>query len=108
MTETKFIITKDLRHFKSDYLHHSQIARARGYTPDDILETGVIIDTKIFILETEPEHLRKHLDRYIGNVLYSLNPNCFDIKLKEWLRGRELESQLYYSKRPLGILKEGD
>ena len=38
---------------------------------------------------------------YIGNRLNDYQ----DLRLTSWLRGRELESQLYYSK---GILKEGD
>jgi hypothetical protein len=108
----KFIIIKDkqgiLRHFKSDVLHHSQIAREQGYNYNDILESGLFIDSQIFILESQSQrHLIKHLRHYIGNILDKLNPNSFDIRLRNWLRARELESQFYYSREPIG-LREGD
>lgn len=110
MIETKFIITKDRKHFKSDTFHHLEIAREYNYKKlDDILETGLIIGNKIFILECQDQrHLIKHTRQYIGNVLYKLNPNCFDIQLKQWLKARELESHYYYSKRPINALPEGD
>ena len=112
MREIKFIIVRDnlgiLRHFKSDILHHTQIAREHNFISDSIIEQGIFIDKHLFILDSQSQsHLIKHLRHYIGNVLYNLNPNCFDIKLKNWLRGRELESQFYYKREPIG-LREGD
>jgi len=111
MKELKYIITKDLKHFKSNTLHHWELARARGYNPQDIIEAGIFIDSQLFILEgTNQAHLLKHKTIYLGNVLNDKEAeNTALNKLAvNWLKGRELESQLYYSKRPLGILKEGD
>jgi len=106
--EIKFIILRDnqgrLRHFKSEFLHHSQIAEHNGFNCRDILEQGIFLSEQIYILECINEkHLLKHKDHYIGNSL-----NVYqDLRLQNWLRGRELESQLYYSKKAIG-LKEGD
>jgi len=101
--ETKYIIIKNskgfLRHYKSNVLHHNQLARCKGYNSLDILEAGLYLEGKLYILDCiDNKHLLKHSWEYIGNRLD-------DILLKEFLKGRELESQLYYSK---GILREGD
>lgn len=102
--ETKFIITKDGKHFKSDWLHHYTIARDNGYSERDILECGMFLDGTMFILECQKElHLFKHKNNYIGNALNQYQ----DKKLANWLKGRELESQLYYTKKAIG-LREGD
>lgn len=104
--EYKYIIVKDkagrIHHYKSGVLHHSQLSRAKGYITSDIIEAGVVLDKHIYILECiDNKHLLKHSKNYIGNILKIYQ----DLRLITWLRGRELESGLYYSK---GILKEGD
>lgn len=102
--ENKFIITKDGKHFKSDWKHHYTIARDNGYNVSDIIEAGIILDKEMFILECQKEaHLLKHQEKYIGNALNKYQ----DKRLASWLKGRELESQLYYSKSVIG-LREGD
>jgi hypothetical protein len=105
--EIKYIIVRDkitgrIRHFKSDYLHHLTIGRDNGYSERDILEAGLFLDKELYILECiSQEHLNKRAEHYIGNRL-----NLYqDLRLKNWLKSRELESSLYYSK---GILREGD
>jgi hypothetical protein len=102
--EVKFIITKDGKHFKSDWLHHQTIARDNGYSEKDVIEAGMILDGQMFIIEcNNQKHIGKHSDRYIGNALV----NYSNERLISWMRGRELESQLYYSKNTIG-LREGD
>jgi hypothetical protein len=104
--EIKYIIVKDkqgiLRHFKSNWLGHYTIARDNNYEPGEIIEQGIFLDSQLYILECiSQEHLIKRPGHYIGNKLNFYQ----DIRLKQWLKGRELESQLYYNK---GIIKEGD
>jgi hypothetical protein len=107
MQEIKFIILRDktghLRHFKSDWLHHYTLARDNGFNSEDILEAGIILDNHLFILECQ---LLKHLDRRRNKFI--LGNDYQDIRLTQWLKGRELESQLYYSKARIGVLPEGD
>ena len=109
MQELKYIIVKDkasglLRHYKSDCLHHVTIAHDNGYQARDIIESGLFIDRKLFILEClSLDHLQRRKAYYIGNCLNDYH----DTRLKNWLKGRELESYLYYSKKPIG-LKDGD
>jgi hypothetical protein len=106
--ETKYIIVKDkngsLRHFKSDWLHHETIARDNGYSFKDILECGIFLDKRLYIMECQSElHLRKKSGFYVGNQL-----NLYqDERLASWLKGRELESMIYYNKKAIG-LREGD
>jgi len=108
LNETKYIIVRDkinnhLRHYKSDFLHHYTIARDNGYNSNDILEAGIILDKELFILECIIlEHLKRRSNKFI------LGSNYQDIKLTKWLQGRELESQLYYSRARRGVLPEGD
>jgi hypothetical protein len=108
--EIKYIIVRDkktnrLHHFKSDYLHHFSIARGNGYDSPDILEAGLFLEGHLYILESVYlKHLEKKQDFYIGNRLNFYH----DLRLQTFLRGRELESQLYYSKKPAGQLPEGD
>ena len=102
--ENKFIITKDGKHFKSDWLHHINIARNNGYDMRDVVECGMFLDGELFIIEcSDKEHLSKHPRRFVGNALNEYQ----DLKLKSWLKGRELESMLYYGKQAVG-LREGD
>jgi hypothetical protein len=108
MREIKYIIVRDkinnkIRHFKSEWLHHYTIGRDNGYDSNEILEAGIVLEGTLFILECKIlEHLRRIAGKYIGNSLYQ------DIRLAQWLKGRELESSLYYTKKPIGVLGEGD
>ena len=110
MKELKYIIVKDkvkgfYRHFKSEFSHHTTIARDNGYLETDIIEAGLFLEGQLYILEgISQEHLHKRADNYIGNRLNYYQ----DKRLEAFLKGRELESQLYYSKKPLGQLREGD
>jgi len=107
--EIKFIIVRDritnrLHHFKSDWLHHYTIARDNGYDSHEVLEAGLFLAGHKYILEcVYIEHLKKQELFYIGNQLNFYH----DLRLQNWLKSRQLESQLYYSKRPVG-LREGD
>lgn len=108
LNEIKYIIVKDkvrgfLRHYKSDWLHHETIARDKGYNSSDIIEAGLFLEGRLYILEgISQEHLKKRAEHYIGNRLNFYQ----DLRLQSFLKGRELESNLYYSKEP--ILREGD
>jgi hypothetical protein len=105
MKELKYIITKDFKHFKSDWLHHSTIARDNGYNERDIIEAGLFLEGKIYILECyNQKHIIKRQTHYIGNALNEYQ----DLRLKQWLSGRELESSLYYRKKAIARLPEGD
>ncbi len=101
--EIKYIIVRDknsnrLHHFKSDYLHHYTIARDNGYDSPDILEAGLFLEGHLYILESVYlKHLEKKENFYIGNRLNFYQ----DLRLQAFLKGRELESGLYYSKKPL-------
>jgi len=102
--ENKFIITKDGKHFKSDWLHHATIARDHGYDMKDVVECGMFLDKTMFIIEcADNRHLSKHSRRFVGTALNEYN----DLRIKSWLKGRELESMLYYGKQAIG-LREGD
>jgi len=104
MKDLKFIIMKNGQKFKSDTMHHYQLARVKGFEPEDIIESGVILENKIFILDClNKSHLNKKANNYVGNRIA-----CGDEVLIDWLRNRELESQLYYSKQSISILKDGD
>ena len=108
MMEVKYIIVKNKQgkwnHFKSDSLHHGTIARDNGYSEEDIFESGIFLDGQKIIMECQDKnHLRKRKENYVGDRLNYYQ----DMRLRQWLKGRELESSLYYSKRPVG-LREGD
>lgn len=112
--EIKFIIVRDktsgrLHHFKSEVLHHYELSRAVGYDSQDILEAGLFLEGQLYILESiYLKHLEKKQDFYIGNRLNFYH----DLRLQAFLRGRELESSLYYSKKSISAedktLGEGD
>lgn len=105
--EIKYVIIKDrnkLRHIKSNWQHHYTMARDRGYSEKDIVECGMFLDNQMFILDcVDEKHLLKHRRAYVGNALNDYQ----DMKLVSWLKGRELETNLYYSKKVIG-LREGD
>ena len=91
--EIKFIITKDGKHFKSDWKHHYTIARDNGYSERDIVECGIFLDKFLYIVECQSkEHIGKHRQNYVGNALNEYQ----DLRLISWLRARDLESQYYY------------
>lgn len=107
--EIKFIIVRDkqgrIRHFKSPILHHYDIARKNGFESNDILEAGLFLEGQEYILECILlRHLEKKQDKFIGNLLNFGG----DIKLNNWLRGRALETDLYYSIKPSRARLEGD
>jgi len=116
LREIKYIIVKDkktgrARRFCSEWLHHFTIARDNGYEPGDIIEAGLFLDRRCYILECQDlKHLERRAGWYIGNRLNDYQ----DIRLVNWLKGRELESSLYYSKKPIyqeaeyKTLKPGD
>ena len=108
--EVKFIIVRDklgnrLHHFKSNSLHHYDLARANGYDSPDILEAGLFLEGQKYILESAYiDHLKKRSNFYIGNRLNFYG----DKRLENWLRARDLESGLYYSKKAIFGLPGGD
>lgn len=96
MREIKFIIALKygkIRHFKSTWLCHDTIARDNGIDAwQGILETGLIIQHRIIILECKDiKHRQKRIEK-----------TSID---KQLLRAREIES--LYSYKYAG-LKEGD
>lgn len=106
--EVKFVIVKNklgnMQHLKSDWKHHFTIARDNGFCEKDIIECGVFLDKTMFILDcTSQKHLEKHKKQYVGNALNEYQ----DMRMQNWLKGRELESMLYYSKKSVG-LRDGD
>lgn len=110
LREIKYIIVKDkitgrARRYCSEWLHHDTIARDNGYNSSDIIEAGIFLDRRCYILECRDlKHIERRKNRYIGNCL-----NLYqDMRLANWLRGRELESFLYYSKKAIKTLPEGD
>lgn len=114
--EIKYIIVKDvfghLRHFKSEWKHHSNIARDNGYDMQDVLECGMFLEHKLFILECiNNTHMVKKANNVIANNLYQeerIRVQTGQIgTMQNWLRSRELESEYYYSKKRVG-LREGD
>lgn len=103
MKEIKFIILRDkqgkLRHFKSDFLQHYTLARDNGFDSDKILESGIILEGRIFILDCIIQaHLSKTNKFILGN-------NYQDIKLEVYNKSREAESRYLYQ---YAGLKEGD
>ena len=108
--EIKFIIVRDkknnrLHHFKSEILHHYELARASGYESPDILVAGLFLEGQKYILESIfIDHLKKQENFYIGNRLQFYG----DKILENWLKARDLESGLYYSKKEIAGLPEGD
>ena len=96
MKETKFIIARKygrLYHRKSTWLSHDTIARDNGFDSySQVLETGLLIDGRVIILECKSqEHRQKRIDK-----------TSID---KQLLRAREVES--LYSYR-YAELREGD
>jgi hypothetical protein len=54
-TEKKYIITKRAGHYRHyrfpTSLYHANFARDTGYKPSEVIETGLIIDGSIQVLE---------------------------------------------------------
>jgi hypothetical protein len=111
--EIKYIIVRDrqtnkLRHFKDNFYHHCIIAQNNGYDSSEILEAGIFLFGRLHILESVYiKHLEKKQDFYVGNILSQNFLKGKYQELENFLKGRQLESQLYYSKRPVG-LRDGD
>lgn len=102
--EKKFIITKDGKHFKSEELHHITIAENNGYKSEDIVERGIFLDNHLFIMECENQ---RHFNKKKIEEQYKLNVAYNTTMFRNWLKGRELESQLYCRRNIIG-LREGD
>ncbi len=108
MREIKFIILRDnngrLRHFFSDWKHHTTIARDNGFDYSQVIEAGILLDGQVFILEClDSKHLHK-TNKFIGGTDYQdirLNTLARDM----FLKGREAESRYSYNVIGLG---EGD
>jgi hypothetical protein len=69
------------------------------------LVAGLFLQGHKYILESIfLDHLKKQENFYIGNRL-----NFYGDKvLENWLKARDLESGLYYSKKTIAGLGEGD
>lgn len=96
--EKKFIVIKKynkIKHLKfPGSLFHDTFARDNGYYWDDVLETGLIRNGKIVIVECR---VKEHLPRIEHKMLFS------DMEL----RAREAESRYAYRSREY-ILPNGD
>jgi hypothetical protein len=57
---------------------------------NDVIETGIIIDKTVFILECKDNnHALRRKSRFIGCNEFN------DLRLINWLKGRQLESIVY-------------
>jgi hypothetical protein len=104
--DIKFVITKDLKYFKSETADHYIIAKENGYDIKDILESGLIAGGKFYVLECqEPKHREKllHSDKYIAN---DVNKYLEELTNHRILKAREVETALKY--KVAGRLGEGD
>jgi len=100
MKETKYIIVKKygkVKHFTfPGCLHHQTFARDNGYDYfSEILETGMIIDKKIIIVECKD---KKHMSKRMDKTFLS----------EGYMKGRELESMLMYRIPEEYVLRNGD
>ena len=103
MIEKKYIITKDLKHFKSETSDHFYIAKNNGYDITDVIETGLFVDGKIHILECyNQKHLEKikHTDRFIAN---DVNDFLNELTNRRILKARQAETLYKY-----GYTRQGD
>lgn len=99
-TEKKYIITYKhgkIKHFKfSASWHHQTFARDNGFDIfSEVLETGTIVDKQIKILECKN---KAHMERRINKTWLS----------EGYMKARELESMLMYSRKGEYILRDGD
>ena len=100
--ENKFIITKDGKHFKSDWQHHENIAKSNGISWNDVVECGMFLDKQLFILECcDMKHMQKKQDKCICGRLNFYQ----DMRLENWAKAREAESRHMYQ---YAGLREGD
>jgi hypothetical protein len=94
--ETKFIVTKDGKHFKSQTCDHYLIARDNGYDIKSIVETGMIVDSRLVVFECyNGQHLQKikHTDKFIQN---DINNFLEELTNRRILKAREVESMYMY------------
>ena len=105
MRDIKFIITKDLKHYKSEYKDHYIIARDNGYDVKDILESGLIVDSQLYILECYAVNHRVKISK--GKKFIANDVNKYLNELTEYriLKARQAESRLKYK---YSGLPEGD
>jgi hypothetical protein len=99
LRERKYIVgIKDgrLRHLTFPYsLHHYSFAYDNGYKSKDVIETGLIVDNRVMILECRDS---KHSER--RSHLRQLSP--IDLK------AREAQTRYAYNKELVYTLREGD
>jgi hypothetical protein len=98
-SERKYIITRKhgkVQHFKfPGSWHHANFARDNGFDFfSEVLETGMIIDKKITILECKD---KKHMAKRVCKTFLS----------EGYMKGRELESMLMYRRQEY-VLPNGD
>jgi len=91
--ETKFIITKDGKHFKSNWLHHDSIARNAGYSFNDVIECGMFLDKQLFILDCKNS---KHLEKKNHSAICGRLNFYQDMRFERIMKGRECESRSMY------------
>jgi len=109
MRDIKFIITKDHKHFKSESQDHYIIAKHNGYEPSDIIEAGLVIDNKFYILECyEPSHKAK-IEHFNSNlkagIWQDVNKYSNELTAYRVLKARECENNIKYA---FAGLKQGD
>ena len=105
MRDTKFIITKDHKHYKSETQDHYLIAKYNGYDVKDILEIGLIIEGHFYILECYNAEHRKKPSFSKKFIADDVNKYLEELTNYRILKARECESRLKYSYVGLG---EGD
>jgi len=100
MTESKYIIVRKygkLKHYKFPASwHHFWYARDNGYDfYRDVVETGLIVDKKIKILECKvKEHIQKK--------------EFLTVLSEQTMKAREVESRYMYKSKGVYELKDGD
>jgi len=70
MRTVKYLITVDRRHFKSETEDHYLIAEHNGLKPFETIEYGLIVDSKVIVLECSNE---RHLNKIKTTEKYILN-----------------------------------
>ena len=93
MREIKFIITADKKHYKSDCEDHQIIAKRHGYNIKDIIETGIIIEHRLFVLEC---YNTEHRCKICNSKFILTEVNKYAEELQNWQKSREAQSRYMY------------
>lgn len=91
----KYIITKNLKHYKSEAGNHCDIISDNKIALEDVIETGIIIDNRVMILDCYNVNHQIKAEKIRNKMLIQ------DLQL---LRARAVETQYKYN----SFMREGD